>query len=55
MNQTDWWFAEILILWLAIVATTVAFFSRSKVAGGLILPCSELGQLKACLASLSGV
>ena len=30
--------AEIVILWLAILATTVAFFGKSKVAGSLMLP-----------------
>ncbi|TWU28958.1 TspO/MBR family protein [Novipirellula artificiosorum] len=38
MHQPGWAFVEIVILWLAIVATTVAFFRRSKVAGGLMLP-----------------
>lgn len=38
MLQPGWAFAEIVILWLAIVATTVAFFGRSKVAGGLMVP-----------------
>ena len=31
-------FAEIVILWLAIVATTVAFFRCSKIAGLLMVP-----------------
>lgn len=38
MHQPGWAFAEIVILWLLIVATTVAFFRRSKVAGGLMVP-----------------
>lgn len=31
-------FAEIVMLWLAITATTVAFFRCSKVAGWLLVP-----------------
>jgi len=38
MHQPGWAFAEIVVLWLAIVATTVAFSSKSKVAGSLMLP-----------------
>ena len=38
MHQPGWAFAEIVILWLAIVATTVAFFRCSKVAGWLMVP-----------------
>lgn len=38
LHQPGWSFAEILLLWLAILATTVAFFRRSKFAGGLMLP-----------------
>jgi len=37
-HQPGWAFAEIALLWLAIVATTVAFFRQSKIAGGLMLP-----------------
>ena len=29
---------EIVVLWLAIVATTVLFFRRSAIAGGLMTP-----------------
>ena len=29
---------EIVVLWLAIVATTVFFFRRSPIAGGLMTP-----------------
>lgn len=29
---------EIVVLWLAIVATTVVFFRRSMIAGGLMIP-----------------
>ena len=38
MHQPGWAFAEIVILWLAIVATTVAFFRRSQIAGWLLVP-----------------
>lgn len=38
MHQPGWAFVEIVILWLAIVATTVAFFRCSKIAGWLMVP-----------------
>lgn len=38
MHQPGWAFVEILILWLAIVATTVAFFRQSTIAGWLMIP-----------------
>lgn len=38
MHQPGWAFVEIVILWLAIVATTVALFRRSKIAGWLVVP-----------------
>ena len=38
MHQPGWAFAEILVLWLAIAATTLAFFRRSVVAGWLLVP-----------------
>jgi tryptophan-rich sensory protein len=38
MHQIGWAVVEILILWLAILATTVAFFRRSKAAGWLLVP-----------------
>ncbi len=38
LHQPGWAFAEIVFLWLTIVATTVAFFRSSKVAGLLLLP-----------------
>ena len=38
MHQPGWAFAEIMVLWLAIVATTVAFFRCSKIAGWLMVP-----------------
>ena len=37
-HQLGWAFAEILILWLAIAVTTIAFFKETKVAGALMLP-----------------
>jgi len=38
MHQPGWAFVEIVILWLAIVATTVAFFRNSQIAGWLLVP-----------------
>jgi translocator protein len=38
LHQPGWAFAEILLLWFAILATTGAFFRRSKLAGGLMVP-----------------
>lgn len=38
LHQPGWAFVEIVILWLAIVLTTVAFFQSSKLAGWLMIP-----------------
>ena len=38
LHQPGWACAEIVILWLAILATTVAFFRCSKFAGWLLVP-----------------
>lgn len=38
MHKPGWAFAEIVILWLAIVGTTVTFFRCSKIAGWLMIP-----------------
>lgn len=38
MHQPAWAFAEIVTLWLAIAATMVAFFHRSRIAGWLLVP-----------------
>jgi tryptophan-rich sensory protein len=38
MHQPGWAFVEIVILWLAIAATTVAFFRSSQIAGWLLVP-----------------
>lgn len=38
LHHPGWAFAEIVILWLAIVATTAAFFRHSKIAGWLMVP-----------------
>ncbi len=38
MHQPGYAFAEIIVLWLAIAATTWAFAGRSKIAAGLLLP-----------------
>ena len=37
-HQIGWAFAEIIVLWLTIVMTTIAFFRRSKIAGWLMMP-----------------
>ncbi|WP_417850665.1 TspO/MBR family protein [Thalassoglobus sp.] len=37
-HKLGWAFAEIIVLWLAIVATTFAFFRVSKLAGALMVP-----------------
>ncbi len=37
-HQLGWAFVEIVLLWSAIVATTAAFFRRSRVAGWLLVP-----------------
>jgi tryptophan-rich sensory protein len=38
LHQPGWAFAEIVVLWLMIVATTVAFFRCSTIAGWLLVP-----------------
>jgi tryptophan-rich sensory protein len=38
LHQPGWAFVEIVMLWLAILATTVMFFRCSKVAGWLLVP-----------------
>lgn len=38
MHQPSWAFAEILLLWLAIAATAIAFFRRDLLAGSLLIP-----------------
>jgi len=38
MHQPGWAFVEIMFLWWAILATVVAFFRRSMVAGWLMVP-----------------
>jgi benzodiazapine receptor len=38
MHEPGWAFVEIVVLWLAIVATTVAFFRCSRIAGWLLVP-----------------
>ena len=38
IHRPGWAFAEILILWLAIVVTSVSFFRYSKIAGWLMAP-----------------
>jgi tryptophan-rich sensory protein len=38
MHQVGWACIEIVFLWLAIAATTIAFFQRARLAGWLMLP-----------------
>lgn len=38
IHQPGWAFLEVAILWLAIMATTVAFFRCSRIAGCMMLP-----------------
>lgn len=38
MHQPGWAFLEVIVLWLAIMATTVAFFRCSRIAAYLMLP-----------------
>ena len=38
LHQPGWAFAEILVLWIAIAATTFAFFRNSTLAGCLMVP-----------------
>ena len=38
LHQPGWACVEIVVLWLAIVATVVAFFRQSRGAGWLLLP-----------------
>ncbi|MEZ6064547.1 MAG: TspO/MBR family protein [Planctomycetaceae bacterium] len=37
-HEIGWAAVEIVVLWLAIVATTIAFFRRSRIAGWLLVP-----------------
>ena len=38
LHRPAWALVEILCLWVAILATTVAFFRRDRLAGWLLLP-----------------
>lgn len=38
LHKPGWAFAGLVVLWLAIVATTAIFFQRSKMAGWLMVP-----------------
>lgn len=38
LRQPAWALAEIVVLWLLIAATTVAFWRRSRAAGSLLVP-----------------
>lgn len=38
LHEIGWAFVEIVVLWLAIAATTAVFFRRSQLAGWLMVP-----------------
>lgn len=38
MHQIGWAVAEIVVLWLAILATIISFYRRSSIAGALLVP-----------------
>jgi len=38
LHELGWAFVEIVVLWLAIAATTIAFFRCSQIAGWLLVP-----------------
>ncbi len=38
MHQPGWAFTEIIVLWLAILTTTILFFKKSTFAGSLMVP-----------------
>lgn len=38
MHEIGWAAVEIVVLWLALLATTIAFFRRSQLAGWLLIP-----------------
>lgn len=38
LRNPGWAFAELVILWAAMLATTIQFFGISKAAGGLMIP-----------------
>lgn len=42
LHQPGWAFAEILVLWLSIAATTAAFFRSSPVAGSMEQPTATI-------------
>lgn len=37
-HEMGWAFVEIILLWLAIIATLISFLKRSKIAGLLLVP-----------------
>ncbi len=45
LHQPGWAFVEIVMLWLAILATTVAFFRRSRSPAWLLVPYLGMGEL----------
>lgn len=46
MHQIGWAVIEIIVLWAAILATTVAFFRRSKPAGWLLVPYPQTSTIQ---------
>lgn len=38
LHQPGWAFVEIIVLWIAILATTASFYRRSRFAGCLMMP-----------------
>lgn len=49
MHLPDWAFAEIIVLWLTILATTILFLKKSKIAGGLMVPHLAWGSFASVL------
>jgi tryptophan-rich sensory protein len=58
MHQPGWAFFEVLVLWLAILATTVAFFRCSRIPGYMMLPylawVSFAAALNFCIWRING-
>ena len=49
LHQPSWAFVEIVAFWLAILATTIAFFRSSQIAGWLMTPYLVWVSLAAAL------
>jgi tryptophan-rich sensory protein len=48
-RRPDWAFAEVVVLWLSILATTAAFWQADPVAGALFLPYLAWVTFASCL------